>query len=276
MIDLQLWVALVIPLGVLAASDAARAGRRGWLALLIALLVIAPIAFWIGPLIFYLPLSLIPPCLPNAACPPGPRGAAPLVVPAGWTVTFLPVPLAALVYSLTSARSAAEYAPAATETDQSERRALIICAIAGIVVMSALDYPKASQFLFVQFGLSSLPTIAAVANRQILLLTLWPALAALPVAIASMAMAHAAQTGRRGWLAGWIALIPLALLSASLGFPGTESLILAATGIISLIPFEAQFLAVSIAAPVASMLVALLYALTVMRPRRLAAGITDA
>jgi hypothetical protein len=37
----QLWVLLIIPLGVLSGSDAARLGRRGWLVAFIALTVVA-------------------------------------------------------------------------------------------------------------------------------------------------------------------------------------------------------------------------------------------
>jgi hypothetical protein len=270
---LQLWVLLVIPLGVLAASDAARAGRRGWLALFIALIVLAPFAASIDPLTNNIQILFSPPCLPGAACPSGPYGASQLVTLAGWAVAFLPVPIATLVYSLTSARSAAGLA--AAEANRGERRTLIMCAVAGIVVMSALGYLGTTHFLFFQFGRGSFAQVVAIHNLHNVLFTVWVALAALPVAIASAAMAHAAQTGRRGWLTGWIALIALALLTADIGSLWGEILILEATGATSgQIPIEQS--AVSIVAPAVIMLVALIYALTVMRPEPRAAALAAA
>ncbi len=69
-------------------------------------------------------------------------------------VAFLPVPIAALVYSLTAARSAPE--PAAADANQRERRTIIVSAIVGIVIMTALGYLGNSNFLFFQFAHQSL------------------------------------------------------------------------------------------------------------------------
>ncbi|HEU0026149.1 MAG TPA: hypothetical protein VFQ25_03460 [Ktedonobacterales bacterium] len=128
----QLWVLAVIPLGVLAASDAARARRRGWLALFIALLVIAPFAAWILPLSASVKILLFAsPCPSSGDCLGVSVGMPPFVTQAGWVVAFLAIPIAALVYSLASPRTAAGRATA--EADQGERRALSVWAIVGIV-----------------------------------------------------------------------------------------------------------------------------------------------
>ncbi len=270
--ELQLWVLLVIPLGVLAASDAARTGRRGWLALFIVLIILAPVAPWINSLINNIQVLLAGPCFLNGACSSG--GAPWLVTQVGWGVAFLPVPIAALVYSFMSARSAA--GPAATEAGQGERRALIVCALVAIAVMSALGYLGISGFLIYQFGSRAQRLVGVSLQGEALTIGLM--LAALPVAIASMAMAHAAQTSRPGWLAGWIALIPLALLTADLGSLWGWSLIAALNGAQTSdqIPYFQQLRVVSIVAPVVIMLVALIYALTVMRPRSRAAALAVA
>ncbi len=210
---LQLWVLAVIPLGVLAASDAARAGRRGWLALFIALLVLAPIAFWINSLTNSVTILLFAsPCASNTDCPGISIGTPAFITQAGWAVAFLLVPLAALVYSLTSPRSAAGLA--AAEAGQGERRALSVWAIVGIVVMSALGYLATAHVLYRLFGNGSPLQVEKILELQLMLPGVWIALAALPVAITSAALAHAARTGRWGWLASWIALAALALLSA--------------------------------------------------------------
>lgn len=285
---LQLWVLLVIPLGVLAASDAARAGRRGWMALFIALLVIAPIAAWINSLTASVQILLFAtPCASNADCPGISTGTAPFVTQAGWAVAFLLVPLAALVYSLTSAGSAAGRATAGVS--QGERRALIVWAIVGIVIMSALGYLATAHVLFQLFG-NGLPLqMEKLLELQLMLPVVWIALAALPVAIASAALAHAAQTGRWGWLASWIALTALALLSAGpeiqlrMSIPWMDGYILnnpwlgffitEPTGAItSTAGVPAEQYIVSIVAPVAIMLVALIYALIVMRPEARVTG----
>lgn len=257
---LQLWILLIVPLGVLAASDAARAGSRGWLALFIALLVIAPFAAWISTLTNNIEVLLAGPCLPDAACPSGPFGAPWPVTQAGWVVAFLPIPIAALVYFLTAARGAPE--PAAAEANQRERRTIFVSAIAGIVVMSALRYLGTSNFLFFQFAHLSIVSAEMALNAQNVLFALWLTLAALPVAIASVALAHAAQTSRRGWVVGWIALIVLALLTADLGSMVTWGLIASVTGAQSSdqMPYLQSLRVISIAVPAAIMLVALVYA----------------
>ncbi|HEU0026905.1 MAG TPA: hypothetical protein VFQ25_07290 [Ktedonobacterales bacterium] len=288
-LGLQLWVLPVVPLGILAASDAARAGRRGWLALFIALLVLAPIAFWLNSLAFSIQILLFAsPCGSGADCPGVSLGIAPFVTQAGWAVAFLSIPIAALVYSLTSARSVAERVEAA-EASQGERRALSLWAIVGIVVMSALGYLATAHVLYRLFGNGSPLQVEKFLELQLMLPVVWSALAALPVAIASAALAHAARTGRWGWLAGWIALAALALLSTSpeiklrminpmmdayiLNNPWIAFFFPEPTGAITITPLipPAQYI-ISIVAPVVIMLVALIYALTVMRPEQRAAA----
>ena len=289
---LQLWVLLVIPLGVLAASDAARAGRRGWLALFIALLVIAPIAFWIDSLAFSVQILLFAtPCASNTGCPGVSLGIAPFFTQAGWAVAFLSIPIAALVYSLTSARSVAR--PAEVEAGQGERRTLIVWAIVGIVVMSALGYLATAHVLYQLFGNGSPLQVEKILELQLMLPVVWITLAALPVAIASAALAHAARTGRWGWLASWIALVALALLSAGPEFqlrmsvPWMDAYILRNPWLASLFPEQTSAITstpgipagqymVSVVAPVVVMLVALLYARFVMRPRPRAAALAIA
>lgn len=263
---LQLWVLLIVPLGVLAASDAARAGRRGWLTLLIALLVIAPFAAWLGTLVNNVGGLLAGPCLPNADCPSGSFEAPWQVIQAGWVVAFLPIPIATLVYSLASTRSAAR--PTATGASQSEWRTLVVWAIGGIVIMGALGYLGTSNFLFGQLAHRSLADAEIAQNLQVVLSSLWLTLAALPVAVASAAMEHAARTRHRVWLAGWIALIALALLTADLGSLFGLALISTITGAHSSdqMPYFQSLSVVSVVAPVAIMLVALVYAHAVQRP----------
>jgi hypothetical protein len=273
---LQLWVLLIVPLGVLAASDAARAWRTGWLALFIALLIIAPFAAWIGTLVNNVGNLFAGPCLPNANCSSGSIEAPLWVIQAGWIVAFLPIPIATLVYSLTATRSAAR--PAATGVNQSEWRTLVVWAITGMVLMSALGYLGTSNFLFSQLAHRSFEDAEIALNLQNLLFTLWFTLAALPVAIASAAMAHAARTGSRGWLASWIALITLALLTADLGSLFGWSAIAAVTGAHSSdqMPYLQTLRVISVVAPVVIMLVALVYANAVQRPRAHAAEVATA
>ncbi len=262
--EAQLWL-LVMPLGVLATSDAARAGRRGWLWLFIALMVVAPFAANIETL--------------SSAIQPGSLQSPQPIVLVGWAVAFLLVPLAALIYSLMSAQPVAGGVEAAPNASQGERRTLIISACAGIVVMSVLSYLMNSQFLFsLPLGTNFFDHTMLIIQLQGVARALWFTLAPLPVTVASLALAHAAQTSRRGWLAGWIALIPLALLTADLGSPVGIGLIAAVIGARSSeqIPFFDQLPVASIVAPAVIMLVALLYALTVMRPRGRAAAIAVA
>lgn len=265
-VGLQPWVLLVIPLGVLAASAAARAGRNGWVALFIALIVLAPFAAWLGPLLNNISLIFIPICYGGSACP-NPFQAPELAQLAGWAVAFLGVPLAALVYSVLVAQDA----PASVEVSQGERRTLIICAIAGVVVMSALGYLGNVAWSPPLFGNGSLNQVVTAINTVTVLDSIWIALFTLPVAVASLALAHAAWTGRRGWLAGWSALAVFALLTANLGSLWGIFLILQATGTLQsseqqliLLPYQIA----SIVGPAVIMLVALVYALTVMRPPR--------
>ncbi|MDE3231069.1 MAG: hypothetical protein KGO05_14420 [Chloroflexota bacterium] len=271
---LQLWVLLIVPLGVLAASDAARAGRRGWLAVLIALIVLAPFAAWINTLTNTVGALLAGPCLPNADCPSGPFGAPMWVIQAGWVVAFLPVPIAALVYSLTVARSA----PAPSDASPREQRTLIVSAIVGIVVMTALGYLGASDYMLPLFGPLSIANAEMALNLDILLGSLWLTLAALPVAIASMALAHAAWTRSRGWVTGWIALAVLALLTVDIGSMAGFSLIATMTGAHSSdqMPYLQLLQVISIVAPAVIMLMALVYALAVERPRPTAVALAAA
>ncbi|HEX8981766.1 MAG TPA: hypothetical protein VF792_03270 [Ktedonobacterales bacterium] len=273
---------MIIPLGVLAASDAARACRRGWRALFITLIILAPIAAWFYPLAGNLQILFTlysSPCNGSATCTPIQYGTPLLVTQIGWAVAYLPIPIAALVYSLAPAQSAT--ASAATEADQGERRALIVWAIVGIVVMSALGYLATSPFLFLQFGNGSPERMEMILPLRMMLNTVWVALAALPVAIVSMALAHAAETGRRGWLVGWIALAALTLLTASPVFPlamhepWTESFILAALGGAGQQAPDDLYIKVSIVAPVVIMLVALIYA-AVSRPGSRGAALATA
>jgi hypothetical protein len=270
-VGLQPWVLLVIPLGVLAASAAARAGQRGWLALFIALIVLAPFAAWLGPLSNNISLIFIPPCFGGSACL-DPYQAPEIAKLAGWAVAFLGVPLAALVYSLTAARSAAQ--PTSMEASQGERRALIVCAIVGLVIVSALGYLGNLQWSFPSLaawfgGHGSFGQTAVIFAVLSVLFTFWVALAALPVAVVSLALAHAARTGRRSWLAGWSALAALAWFTAALGSFWGGALILMANGAMQsneqqliLQPYQI----VSVVGPAVIMLAALVYALTVMRP----------
>ena len=278
----QLWVLAVIPLGVLAASEAARAGRRGWLALFIALLVLAPIAAWIMPLGASVQILLFAsPCPSGGGCPGVSIGAPPFVTQVGWAVAFLPIPIAALVYSFTSARNVA--GRAAAEADQGERRALSVWAIVGIVVMGALGYLATTGILFRLLGQGSPAQVEKIFESGFMLSAVWIALTALPVAVASAALAHAARTGRWGWLAGWIALTALALLSAGpeiwlrmlnpmmdayiLNNPWIGAILPAPNSVAAIAPGipPAQYM-VSVVAPVVIMLVALLYARFVMGP----------
>ncbi len=263
----------VIPLGVLAASDAARVGRRGWLALFIALIIIAPFAAWINALTNNIQNALFMSCQSDVCSTAGPVGAPWLVTQIGWVVAFLPVPIAALAYSFLPAQNPAALALA--EGAKGGRRTLIVCAIAGIALMSALGYLGAARYLLVLFGRGSFTQIMAVVTLQSLLYTLWIMLAAAPVAIASVALAHSAQEGRRAWLAGWIALVLLALLTANLGSSWAFILILHAEGVMSgSIPN--QLITAGVVAPVAIMLIALIYALVVMRPEPQAGALAAA
>ncbi len=277
-VGLQLWVLFVIPLGVLVASDAALVGRRGWLALFIALIIIAPFAAWINTLtnnIQYL-LSqylLSISCQFDVCSPAVPVGAPWQVTQVGWAVAFLPVPIAALVYSFRSAQNLAALVPA--EGAKGARRTLIICSIAGIALMSALGFLGTAGYLQVLFSRGSITQALMIASLRSVLSILWTVLFALPVAIASAALAHSAQTGRRAWLAGWITLVPLMLLTANLGSFWGAILILRAEGVTSgSIP--TQVVTAGIVAPVAVMLLALIYALVVMRPKPQAAPLAVA
>ncbi|HEU0026148.1 MAG TPA: hypothetical protein VFQ25_03455 [Ktedonobacterales bacterium] len=151
--------------------------------------------------------------------------------------------------------------------------------------MSALGYLSTAGILYWQFAHGSdSPTLVIKAMAlQIMLPEVWIALAAPPVAIASAALAHAAQTGRWGWLAGWIALTALALLSVSpevqlrmsngmtdayfMDNPWIGSIFPNPTSVEAITPGipPTQYI-ISIVAPAVIMLVALLYARIVMRP----------
>lgn len=268
---LQAWVLLLIPLGVLAASDAGRAGRRGWLALFAALLVIAPLGAWSAQLTDAIQNLLIGPCVNGGpACAAGSPDAPDIITQAAWIVAFLPIPIAALSYTFAPATRVARQT--AADFSQGERRALIVWSVIGAIVMAALGYLGTTQWSFESlvalFGYGSFEQTATIFNIQGALSTFLFVLAALPVAVASMALAHAAQTARRGWLAGWIALAVLTLLTLDLGTLWGVTLIGAMTGAQSSdqMPFLAPMLVISIVTPVVVMLVALVYALVVMRP----------
>lgn len=272
-IGLQLWVLFVIPLGVLVASDAALVGRRGWLALFIALIIIAPFAAWINTLTNNIQYLFSMSCQFDVCSPAGTVGMPWQVTQVGWAVAFLSVPIAALVYSFLSAQNPASLVSA--EGAKGGRRTLIICAIAGIALMSALGYLGTARYLMVLFSRGSITQELMIASLQSMLFILWIVLFALPVAIASAALAHSAQAGRRAWLAGWIMLVPLALLTANLGSFWGAILILHAEGVTSgSIP--TQVVTTGIVAPVAVMLIALIYALVVMRPEPQAAPLAVA
>ncbi len=260
---------MVIPLGILAASDSARAGRHGWQAIFIALIVLAPIAEWIYPLASYVQVLFFPPCdsANYLACQPFSFMQPQMVTHLSWAVACLPIPIAALVYSLLSVQHPA--GQATSEAGRGERRALIVCAIVGIVVMSVLGYMANAPVEPIQEG--SPESVVKLVQLHALIFAVWLVLAALPVARTSMALAHAARVGRRRWLAGWIPLVALALLTGGIGFDlvifgqQMNAFVHAAIGG-SINQVTAMIHAVSSVAPAVVMLVALIYAVVVMRP----------
>jgi hypothetical protein len=100
------------------------------------------------------------------------------------------------------------------------RRWLIIGAIATLVMMTGLDYLGNSNLIFgfvADHGPwpDSFTNVSYAFNLQRLLAALWVALAALPTAVASLALVSAALTGRRLWAIGWAVLAVVALLATS-------------------------------------------------------------
>ncbi len=189
----QLWVLLVIPLGVLAGSDAARLGRRGWLAAFSALTVLAVVAPRVDQLADTIHYLLSPP-------------NAPSLFSSGWLysfifraeliVAFLPVPLAALIYAVMPAQSVAR---AQSGTCRGTRRLIVVGAVIGLIVMGVLGPLGNFPILAAHAGPSTLEQIVHLGDVRQLLFTVWVMLLdALPVAIASLAMVDAARAGRRG------------------------------------------------------------------------------
>lgn len=263
----QLWVLLVVPLGVLVASDAGHARRRGWLATISALTVLAPIAARFDSLVAEMQdLFSSNPCL---ACTLGSGGQSQFLSLAGWTAALLPVPLAALIYSLTLGGRAAG-APAALGEGSGMRRVIVVFAILGIVVMAALGFLANSDFIVTHFSSGTPAHILFIGAMWMLLYQVWLVLLdALPVAVATLALAHAIRTNRRGWLAGWIAILALAMLVANLFALAATALLFTpnsawAPGLADVQP---QLQDISAVVPVVVLLVALIYALT-MRSRQ--------
>lgn len=272
----QLWVLLVIPLGVLAGGDAAHIGRRSWLSIFIALIVLAPIAAQIEPLTNNVQYLLAPSCS-SGPCALDPGDLAQLLFWPSWAGALLLIPLAALLYTVTSTRIAshtpadASGAPGAPGAGRSERHLIAVCAVIGLVVMSVLGYLANSDFILMRFGSGTLGHILYVGQLQIVLRTVWfTLLNALPVTVASLAMMHAARAGRHGWLAGWIAVVVLAMLAANLFalVAAVQDFSAAASSQGGSIAFQQQIQDASIVTPVVVLLAALLYALTTMRPRQ--------
>jgi hypothetical protein len=272
-LGVQLWVLLVIPLGVLAASDAAQVGLRGWLAAFIALIVLAAIAPYIEVLSATAQNVLAPRCAPDP-CYPDLGEQSRLMIVAPWIGAFLPVPLASLIYTYTSARGMPRDQP---NTDRGELRLMVVCAVIGFVIMGALGYLAKSSFLEEHLGYGSVAQIMFVGNLNASLSNVWNLLLLpLPVAVSSLAMVDGARMGRRVWVAGWIVLAVLAVLVANLDsllfVTATISDIPSYGWLVGLLP---QLQDAGAVAPVVVMLVALLYAFTT-RPRQRAAALAGA
>lgn len=251
---------LVVPLGVLAAVDAARLGRHAWFAALVALLVIAPIAARLEP------LAATVQNLVNPACPCGSDlgEQSRLVFLAGQMAALLPIPLATLIYSVMPEGRAA-HAPVGL--GRGTRRLIILCAVIGFVVMGALGYLVNSDFILTHFGSGTVAHIMFVGALRQLLDQVWFALLdALMVAVASLALAHAVATGRHEWRAGWIAIVVLAMVTANFFVLATSTwLPLPITE--RLAPYQPQLQDISAAMPGVVMLLALVYAATMRPPR---------
>jgi hypothetical protein len=287
-VALQLWTLLVIPLGVLVASEAARARRSGWLGLLVALLVLAPVAFWFGPLVA--DVQNLPAVLHPSGQVIG-YSSSPTITDVGQAIGLLSLPVAALIASFMPFMSSASgsspsvatsqhatAAPTSAEAGRGELRTLIGGALVSLVVMSVLGYLGNTDSL-AQYAMSHPapgqgpfgdPSGAFFA--QGLANTLWTPLVALPVAVVSLALAHAAQTGRHGWLAVWIGLLVVVVLATATGaFRYTGLIYLVAASFDLHVPTLQQIELVSLGAPALIMLVALVYALTAQRPQQRAA-----
>lgn len=262
----QLWVLLVIPLGVLAASDAAHMGRRGWLVALIVLIVLAPISARFEPLVTEIQNVLNPGCGVEF-CGLEFGSQSQNFYLALWTMALIPVPLAALVYTFVPARDASPIQLSATT---GRRRLIVIGAIVGAVVMGALGYLVTSDFIFTHFSSGTVAHIQFVnAVSQTLDQVWFMLLNALPVAVASVALARAVRAGQHAWLAGWCAIILLALLAANLFALSAAALV--AFGSVQargLMDYQPQLQVISAVVPIVILLLALIYALTTMRPVR--------
>lgn len=285
MVVAQLWVLLVIPLGVLAASDAARMGRHGLLEAFIVLLVLAPFAASVDVLATDIQHLLNPTC---GFCVFG----APSLFQAGLAAAFLPIPLVALISTVAPARKAPQFQADGSDElgadrahadagqgEQRVRRVITVWAIIGLVVLGALSYLGNSDFIMMRFGSGTIEHIEFVGDLRSLVYGLWFALHnALPVAVVSLAMISAARAGRRGWLAAWIVVGALAMLATNL--LGLITTLLAFTGPPSptdsgLVAFVwqlgssqlAQMQTLSEVVPLVVLLLALLYALILMRPQ---------
>lgn len=268
-VGMQLWVLFVVPLGVLAGSDAAHAGRRGWLVAFIVLTVLAPVGAQLEQLGQQVQQLLAASC-PSGPCAPVSGDPSSFPVWAGWVVATLLVPLAALVYTWTSARHApSTQGGVRGDSDLGERRLLVVYAILGLVVMSVLGVLANSDFLLRQFASGTVAHILYVTSLQGLLYAMWVTLLlALPIAIASLAMADAARADRRVWLISWIALVVLAVLVAQL-LALVATVQDFATGLTPLgwvVTFQQQMEVASVVAPLVVLAVALIYALSMMRP----------
>lgn len=261
----QLWVLLVIPLGVLAASDAAHVGRRGWLVALIVLIVLAPIAARFDPLVTGIQRVLDPGCGDLCGLELGSQSHN--LYLALWTVALIPVPLAALIYTLMPARDTSHIRLGATI---GWRRLIVILAIIGAVMMGALGYLANSDFIFTHFSSGTPNHIVFVGYLSQLLDEIWfTLLDALPVAVACLALARVARAGQRAWLAGWCSIIVLALLAANLtALSGAALVAFGSVLARELMDYQPQLQVISAVVPVVVLLLALIYALTTLRPVR--------
>jgi hypothetical protein len=271
----QIWALLVVPLGVLAAYNAAQASLRGWRAFFIALLVLAPLFAAAQSLVGTFAQTLTPVCIPP--CSPGPFGPGPwnlsdFALYVSYALAFFPIPLAALAYTFVAPQARLD---AVGTVSLSVRRWLITGAMIALVIMPGLDYLGNSNLIFgfvaahASPGPGAFTAVSYAFNLQHLLSALWVALAALPTAVASLALVSAVQTGRRLWTIGWAALAVLALLATSSNSFFSTFIIFDAArlAIPSLAtPSVQAFLTLGGVIPALIMLLAIVYALMVMRP----------
>jgi hypothetical protein len=261
----SLWILVVIPLGVLAGSAAARQGQRRWRAVFVALTVLAAIAPSVAVLLSTVHDLFIPPSIPTVhgvpILPTTPAldttGAlwSPIFTWVEWIAALLLVPAAALAYTLAPSRSA----PGA-DMGRRGQRLILVGAICSLIIVAALG-PTAIRPIPV---LPSDPRAQqTVFTAYTLLHILWTMLSvAVPVAIASLALADAAWAGRRTWSVSLIVLGVVAVLATNLFTVVSVALDVFAVDLHGQpLPFGPLFDILEVGAPLALLLGAAAYAL---------------